>query len=70
MLFADHIGAALLADPDFVDPSCVYIDAVAYAVRLLGLGVLGVRDSELALEDEVCGEAGMRVRAVVGVAFL
>jgi hypothetical protein len=50
-------------------PSGVDIDTVADAVRLLlRLGVFRVCDCQLAGEDEVCRQAGVRMWRVVCVA--
>lgn len=67
-LFAYHVGAPILADPDLVESLPLDINPLANPVSPLhGPLVLGKRDGQLAVEDQVRGEAVVRVRVVVGV---
>ncbi|ELQ36255.1 hypothetical protein OOU_Y34scaffold00666g116 [Pyricularia oryzae Y34] len=57
-LFSNNVGAASLADPDFMQSTSVDIDPTAHAKSLFGgILILGISDGELAIEDEMGGEA-------------
>ena len=57
-----------MAHPHFVSPTRLDIDSRPNAECLFfGLGVVWIADSELAFEDEVCGQPRMTMRRIVGV---
>lgn len=74
MLFAstahlsNDIGAAFIANPDFMDSSCLDIDPVSDAIcRFRGILRSGVCDDQLAFDDQVSSELTVRVRRIMGV---
>lgn len=65
-LFSNNVGAASLADPDFMQSTSVDIDPTAHAKSLFGgILILGISDGELAIEDEMGGEAVVGMWGVV-----
>ncbi|TLS22270.1 uncharacterized protein PpBr36_09751 [Pyricularia pennisetigena] len=59
-------SAAILADPDFVHATSVDIDPTAHAKRLFGrIIILWVGDGQLAIKDEMSGEAVVGMWSVV-----
>lgn len=68
-LLADHVGTPLTPHPHLMEPAGINVDAIADRVScLVGILIFGIRDGQLALEDEVGCEAGMGMRAVMSVA--
>lgn len=64
----NDVRTPFVAHPDLVHPPGIDVDAVPDAKHLPGgLLVARVRDGEPAAEDEVGGEAAVRVGGVVGI---
>lgn len=64
----NNICTALGPDPDLMYLACIDVPSLAHAEGLPGrVVVLGVRNGQLTLEDEVRCHACMRVRWVVGI---
>lgn len=69
--FTNDICAARVADPNLVDALCIDVKAGAGTERLLGRAlVLGIGDGELAVENQMGGQAVMRVRRIVSISGL
>lgn len=67
-LLPNNIGTSLPADPHLMHLSSIDIDPVADAVRrLLRPGIFRVGDGQFPGEDEMCRQAGVRMRRVVCV---
>ena len=70
MSFPNHIRAAPLTNPDLVNTPGIHINAVPDAISrpllpLLRVSVPGIRDGELAAQNDVRREAGVGVGGVV-----
>jgi hypothetical protein len=68
-LLANDIGAAFWPDPNLVAHSCGHIQSLTDTICSLccGIGGIWVGNRQLATQNEVGGEAGVVVWAVVGV---
>lgn len=66
---ANHIGTAFLAYPDFVEATSIDIHPVPYRKGgLCGVLVLGVRDGQFAVDDQMRCQAAMGMRTIMGIA--
>lgn len=63
-----HVGATILPDPDLVEPLRIDIDSVANPIGLLlGRFILRKRDGQLPVEDQMRGQATVRMGRVICV---
>lgn len=68
MLFPNHIRAPFWPHPDFVLPPSIDIEPPANAEFLFRrLCIIGIRDCQLATEDQVRCKARVLVRRVVSI---
>lgn len=64
----NNIGTPFLPHPDLMHPPSIDIDPVPDSKGLFGeILIFGVRDGEFAPEDEVGGQAAVRVGGVMGI---
>lgn len=67
-LLPNNIGTPFIPHPNLVNPPRINIKSITNTECLFrGVLVLWVCDGQLAAEDEMCGQASMRMRAVVCV---
>ena len=66
--FSNDVCIPLGSHPDLVYTSSLDVDTITHGVCLLfGVFLLGIRDGQLSFENQVRGQASVRVWRVVGV---
>lgn len=66
-----HVGTPISSNPDLMVPPRLDVYPLTNPVRfLLGVHVLWERDGQVSVEDQMCGETGVRVGTVIRVPTL